>query len=74
MNSNRAEARPVDTTNPCPVCNETTRRDEKLIDALQSAMFTLTAVDGFDSWEMRSARTRAALLVAMRLLQVKRWG
>jgi len=74
MNKNRQVAQPVDTTPACPVCDETARRDEQVIDALQTAMFSLTAVDGFDSWEIRSARTRANLLVAMRLLQVKKWG
>ena len=57
----------------CPVCDETARRDEQVIDALQTAMVALTAVDGYDSWELRSARTRAALLVAMRLMQVVKW-
>lgn len=74
MNNTRNQTLPqVDTTNSCPVCDHIARRDEKLIDALQTAMVALTAVDGYDRWEIRSARTRAALLVAMRLLQVKRW-
>jgi len=64
-----ANAQPVD----CPVCDETARRDEQLIDALQSAMFALTAVDGFDDWRIRSARAKASILEAMRMMQVKKW-
>lgn len=73
MTNNRNVSVPVDNTGTCPVCDETARRDEKLIDALQTAMFALTAVDGFDDWRIRSARAKASILEAMRMMQAKKW-
>lgn len=65
-------AQPVDQA-PCTTCDEVARRDEKLIDALQDAMVALTAVDGIDDWRIRSARAKASILEAMRLMQAKGW-
>lgn len=50
MNNNRQPATVQEPTNSCPACDETARRDEKLIDALQLAMNAIVAVDGFDDW------------------------
>lgn len=71
MSSNTASVQPVTSSAPCATCDEVARRDEKLIDALQDAMVALTKPDGFDDWVIRSARAKASILEAMRLMQAK---
>lgn len=71
VNSGTVAAQPVDAEG-CAVCENVARRDEKLIDALQDAMVALTKPDGFDDWVIRSARAKASILEAMRLMQAKR--
>lgn len=72
-NNVTANAQPVEPTGSCPTCEETARRNDQAIDRLQDAVMALTAVDGYDMWIMRSARAKAAMLEAMRLLQVRTW-
>lgn len=73
MTNNRNVSVPVDTAGTCPTCEENRRRNDQAIDRLQDAVMALTAVDGYDMWIMRSARAKAAMLEAMRLLQARKW-
>jgi len=73
MSGETVKVQPVAETASCATCDEVALRDEKLIDMLQTAMVALTAVDGFDDWRIRSARAKASLLEAMRLMQTRTW-
>lgn len=72
MSGETVKVQPVEQVD-CTTCDEVARRDEKLIDMLQTAMVALTAVDGFDDWRFRSARVKASLLEALRLMQTRTW-
>lgn len=55
------------TTESCPICNATATRDEKLIDALQTARYVLTAADGVSDDHLRVLRAKAAIDEALKL-------
>ena len=64
----------------CPTCEATAIRDEALLDALQTAMVALTAVDGINDPVLRLARARQSVAEAQRLIrkamnamQVRSW-
>lgn len=63
----------VPVTNSCPICDATALRDEKLLDAIQTARYTLTASDGIKDPKVRDARIRAALDEALRLMGNRSW-
>lgn len=77
MSMNRSKARdgqePVEAANSCPVCNEMSRRDEALLDALQQARYILSGSDGIRDPLLRLARVKAAVDQAMKLMQPRRW-
>jgi DNA polymerase II large subunit len=60
----------------CPSCDEAirrTRRDEKIIDALQQARFILTSGDVPLEPSARLERVKLAINEAMRLMQPLLW-
>lgn len=59
-----------DTSNCCPECSRVARRDEKLIDALQTARMILTSRDVVIG-KLRDARVKAALDEALKLMGSK---
>lgn len=54
-------------TNSCPICDATAVREEKLIDALQTARYVLTAADGVSDDHLRVLRAKAAIDEALKL-------
>ena len=64
---------PVGHVEPCPRCDTAAARDEKLLDALQTARYALNGVDGIRDAEVKLARARAAVDEALKLMQPKRW-
>ncbi|MBA3867762.1 MAG: hypothetical protein H0X30_01260 [Anaerolineae bacterium] len=61
------------TTNSCPVCDHTARRDEDLLDALQQARYILNAKDLIEDPRERVVRAKLAIEEALRLMQPLRW-
>lgn len=64
----KREAAGQDTTNSCPICNATAKREEKLMDALHTARYVLTGTDGVKNDHMRVLRAKAAIDEALRLM------
>ncbi len=56
------------TLHSCPDCDAAAIRDEKLIDALQTARLALTKRDGTRDLRVRDARVKAAIDEALRLV------
>lgn len=63
----------LDVTNSCPVCDATARRDEALLDALQTVRFILSNRDGIKDPRIQLARIKAAVDEALKLMQPRRW-
>lgn len=62
----------LDITNACLICNETARRDERLLDALQMARFILTSRDVLLDPAARLERAKLAIDEAMKLMKLLR--
>lgn len=56
------------TLHSCPDCVAAAIRDEKLIDALQTARLALNGRDGTRDLRIRDARVKAAIDEALRLV------